>query len=318
MTAGARPDEETVRGWLSTLSNWGRWGPEDERGTLNFLDADRAAAAGALIRAGHVVSCSMPITYQRAAHSVTGRAGDRAAFKTAPMHFVYAAGDASRPGDTSMVHGNDAFLISPHGSLVTHLDAPSHILFQGQMYNGISARFLSAHRGAEQCSADLAKDGIVGRGVLLDVPRTASRDWLDDGEEVYPADLEACERDAGVRAGRGDIVLVRTGYRKRCPAGAAGRRPGLQAACLPWIREREIAVLGSDVTQDVSPHGYRFGSPIHTVGIWSMGLWLMDNCLLEDLSAACAHHGRWEFFLSVAPLVLTCSTGSPVNPLAIF
>jgi len=303
---------------MTELSNWGRWGQEDQRGTLNLIDAGCAAAAGALIRTGETVSCSMPVSYERELHSVTGRAGDRTAWKTAPMHFVFAAGDLSRPGDTKIVHGNDAFLISPHGTLVTHLDAPSHILFQGQMYNAIPAHTLSARDGAGRCSVDLAQTGIVSRGVLLDVARTLGREWLEDGEEIYPEDLEACERDTGVRVDRGDILLVRTGYRRHHPRGAMASRPGLQAACLPWIHEREIGLLGSDVTQDVSSHGYALGSPIHTVGIWSMGLWLVDNCLLEDLAAACVRHGRWEFFLSIAPLALTRGTGSPVNPLAIF
>jgi kynurenine formamidase len=318
LTARVRPGETEVREWMTALSNWGRWGADDQLGTLNLVDAGRAAAAGALIRTGETVSCSIPISYDREPHSVTGRAGDRAAWKTAPMQFVLTAGDLSRPGDTSIVHGSDAFLMSPHGSLITHLDAPCHVLFQGQMYNAIPSHALSAGKGAERGSVDLARHGIVGRGVLLDAARVQGRDWLEDGEAIYPDDLEACERDAGLRAGRGDIVLVRTGYRKRHPRGAAADRPGLQAACLPWIHEREIGLLGSDVAQDVHPHGYSVGSPIHTVGIWSMGLWLLDNCGLEDLAAACARHGRWEFFLSVAPLALTRSTGSPVNPLAVF
>src|SRR5262249_35432413 len=150
---------------------------------------------------------------------------------------------------------------SPHGSMITHLDAPSHIHFRGRMYNGLASELVNADRGAERCGIELSKHGIVGRGVLLDVPRALGREWLDDGEEIYPDDLEEAERRAGVSAGRGDILLVRTGYRARNPGGAAGGRPGLQAACLPWLREREIAVLCSDVTQDVRPHGYSVGSP---------------------------------------------------------
>src|SRR5262249_24702594 len=133
VTTRARPNEAQVLEWMTALSNWGRWGAGDQRGALNFINPRRVAAAGALIRTGEAISCSMPVSYEREPHSVTGRAGGKAAWKTAPMHFVFVAGDASRPGDTSMVHGNDAFLISPHGTLITHLDAPSHILFQGQM-----------------------------------------------------------------------------------------------------------------------------------------------------------------------------------------
>lgn len=318
MTARVRAAEAEVLGWLDSLSNWTRWGADDERGTLNLIDDSCVRAATALVGAGEVVSCALPVSYARSPHSVTGLAGDRMAWKNPPMQFVMGPGDLSRPDDATTKFGNDAFLIAAHGSLITHLDAPSHVLFRGMMYNGIPATQLSIARGAERGSVEPAAAGIVSRALLLDVPRLLGRDWLSDGEPIYPEDLEACENAAGVRAGRGDIVLVRTGYRRRNPAGALADRPGLQAACLPWLRERDIAVLGSDVTEDIQPHGYAFGPPIHTVGIWGMGLWLLDNCGLESLAAACDRHQRWEFLLSLAPLALSGATGSPVNPLAVF
>jgi kynurenine formamidase len=317
MNGRRRATEDEVRGWLDSLSNWGRWGPDDELGTLNLLDAGCVTRAARLVESGEVVSCAIPIDYAREPHS-TGAAGTRAAWKNPPIQFVFSAGDQSRPGDDSIRHANDAFLISPHGSMITHLDALSHIHLRGRMYNGLSSQLVNRDRGAERCGIEVARHGIVGRGVLLDVPRVLGRDWLDDGEEIYPEDLEAAERLANVRAGRGDILLVRTGLRARNPGGAASERPGLQAVCLPWLREREIAVLCSDATQDVHPHGYRLGSPIHTVGIWAMGLWLIDNCFLEELADACERHGRWAFQLTAGAVVFNRSTGSPVNPLATF
>ena len=170
--------------------------------------------------------------------------------------------------------------------------------------------------GAAAGSVELARDGIVTRGVLLDAARAQGRDWLDDGEEIFPEDLEAAERRQGVRVERGDALLVRTGYRKRNPLGPATDRPGLQATCLPWLREREVAMLGTDVTQDVHPHGYRVGSPIHLVGIWAIGLWLSTTA-------------TWNAWVQRAPTAAAgtscCSrsarayrgTGSPVNPLAV-
>jgi kynurenine formamidase len=318
MSERRRATEDELRGWLDTLSNWGRWGPDDELGTLNYLDGDCVARAARLVESGEVVSCAIPIDYGREPHSRTENAGTPAAWKNAPIQFVFAGGDLSRPEDDSSRHANDAFLISPHGSMITHLDAPSHMLFRGRMYNGIPSEAVSWDRGAEKCGIEVARHGIVGRGVLLDVPRALGREWLDDGEEIYPEDLEAAARLADVRVGRGDILLVRTGYRGRNPGGPVTGRPGLQAVCLPWLREREVAVLCSDVTQDVRPHGYRVGSPIHTVGIWALGLWLLDNCYLEDLAEACERRSRWEFLLSAGAVVFSRSTGSPVNPLAIF
>jgi kynurenine formamidase len=318
VTGRVAPGEAEVLSWLDRLSNWSRWGADDERGTLNLLDAAAVRSATGLVRSGEVVSCARPVSYQRTPHSVTGRAGDRMAWKNPPLQFVIGPGELSEPGDTTAKYGNDAFLIAPHGSVITHLDAPSHLLYKGLMYNAIPATRLSAADGAQRGSIEPAAAGIVGRGVLLDVASTLGRDGLAAGEAVFPEDLDACEQAAGVHAGPGDIVLVRTGFRGRRPDGSLGDRPGLQAACLPWLRERDIAVLGSDVTQDIQPHGYAFGSPIHTVGIWGLGLWLLDNCELDDLAIACRRQQRWEFLIAIAPLTLQGGTGSPVNPLALF
>ncbi len=312
-----RATEDELVAWLDSLSNWGRWGPDDERGTLNFIDPGRTQAATRAVTSGTVVSCSIPITFGRRPHAVTGRSGTKEAWKVAPMQFMIKGGEDSTPDKAEQVYGSDAFLIAPHGSMVTHLDTPSHILFKGTMFNGKPATALSMDGGAAAGSVELARDGIVTRGVLLDVARSQGRDWLDDGEEIFPEDLEAAERHQGVRVERGDALLVRTGYRKRNPLGPATDRPGLQATCLPWLREREVAMLGTDVTQDVHPHGYRVGSPVHLVGIWALGLWLLDNCDLERLGAACSDRSRWDFLFVLAPLVLRGGTGSPVNPLAV-
>jgi kynurenine formamidase len=204
---------------------------------------------------------------------------------------------------------------------ITHVDTPSHALYRGTMFNGVPASEVRTADGAIKGGMELIADGIVGRGVLLDVPGVQGRDWLDDGEAIYPEDLERCEQETGVKVGRGDILLVRTGYRRRKPLGPPRRqpRPGLQAACLPWLHEREVSMIGTDVVADVEPHHYEgFGMPIHTVGIWAIGLWLIDNVQLDDLAVRCAELGTWEFLFVVAPLILTKGTGSPVNPIALF
>jgi kynurenine formamidase len=140
---------------------------------------------------------------------------------------------------------------------------------------------------------------------------------------VLPEHLLECERQQGVTVQQGDVLFVRTGYRARnfhgLRTGDDFKRPGIQAACLPWLHEREISLLASDVAIDVLPHGYEaLGHPVHTVGMWAIGLWLIDNCYLERLSETCAELGRHSFFVTVAPLILRGGTGSPVNPLAIF
>jgi kynurenine formamidase len=168
------------------------------------------------------------------------------------------------------------------------------------------------------------RDGIVTRGVLLDVADAYGGDWLNPGEAVYPADLEAAEVKHGIRVEEGDVLLLRTGYgRKVRESGpddvARVGRAGWHAACLPWLQARGVAAIACDTAQDALPSGYAtIRSPIHAVGVTAMGLWLIDNCDLEDLRAKCDALGRWEFLFNLAPLRWAGATGSPANPLAIF
>jgi kynurenine formamidase len=308
-----------VRGWLESLSTWGRWGPHDDLGTLNYIGQEERAAALRLASGEAPISCALPIRYERPPHRVAGGQPDGVhPAWSVPTRFVVQDG-AAAPDPSRRHPAYDAFLLAPHGPLVTHLDAPGHTVYDGRSYNGLPPSTATTP-APKPGSIESVRQGIVGRGVLLDIPALAGRDWLEDGEAVFPDDLEAAERAAGVRIRRGDILLVRTGYRKRLPGGPETRyasRPGLQAACLPWLAEREVAVLGADVAIDVVPHGYDdLGLPIHTVGMWAVGLWLIDNCALEELGPACRRATRWEFLLVIAPLVLASGTGSPVNPLA--
>jgi kynurenine formamidase len=190
------------------------------------------------------------------------------------------------------------------------------------MYNGRPARLVTSTMGATEHAVTDVRDGIVTRGVLLDVAAVRDVDWMDIGEGVFPEDLEAAEARQGVRVEEGDALLLRTGHgrrRREQPAdGPAIGQPGFQAACLPWLHDRGVAVLAADVAQDALPSGYtEVGAPVHAVAIVAMGLWLIDNCDLEPLAVACADAGHWDFLLTVAPLRLTGGTGSPVNPIAI-
>jgi kynurenine formamidase len=204
----------------------------------------------------------------------------------------------------------------------THLDALCHIFHEGKMYNGYpQAQVTSA--GALKNAITSGENGVVSRGVLLDVPAAKSLDYLEPGDQIHPADLEAAEQCQGVRVEEGDILLVRTGrwLRKQKVGAWNGRQTlaGLYADCLPWLHERRVAVLGCDGVSDVSPSGVdRFGMPIHVGAIAMMGLHLVDNANLEEVATACNERRRWEFLLTLAPLRLERGTGCPINPIALF
>jgi kynurenine formamidase len=192
------------------------------------------------------------------------------------------------------------------------------------MYNGRPAELVTSTFGATHHAITAVKDGIVTRGVLLDIPPVRDAGWLEPGEGVYPDDLEAAEKREGVIVSEGDVLILRTGYGKKVREQgpddvARGGRAGWHAACLPWLHERGVAAIACDTAQDAIPSGYAsFRNPIHEVGIVAMGLWLIDNCDLEALATACSSTGRWEFLFTLAPLRWVGATGSPANPLATF
>jgi kynurenine formamidase len=311
------PSEDEVLGYFERCSNWGRWGADDELGTLNHLTPESRRRAAALVRHGISVSCSRLIPTARPERD----------FDWPPLHYMTASGevwkDTPTPPDTIQAAG-DFFGVAFHGFAVTHVDSLCHIFRDGVMYNGRPADLVSTADGATELGVDTVRHGIVGRGVLLDIPALTGRQWLEPGDPVFPDELEAAADRAGVDVGPGDIVLVRFGAMARRHALGASRevfsrRAGLHASCVPWLFERDVAALGSDGAQDVHPSGYRaLRGPLHQVGIVAMGLWLIDNCDLEDLATICAELGRWEFLLSVGPLRIEHGTGSPVNPIATF
>ena len=218
--------------------------------------------------------------------------------------------------------GGDYFAIAPHGFATSHIDALCHIFHEGSLYNGYPSERVTAH-GALELGIQALRDGVVSRGVLLDLPRSRGTTWLEKGEPVYVDDLEKAEAEAGLRVEEGDLLLIATGrWALREAEGAwppAEGMAGLDASCLPWLRERGVAALGCDGVSDVIPSRVEgFAIPIHSVAIAAMGLHLLDNLDLRELSAACLEEGRWSFLLVVAPLVLEGGTASPVNPIALF
>ena len=286
-----------------TLSNWGRWGDEDQRGALNLITPEVTAAAAATVRSGRTVSCARALDTRAAADNPNPVA----------HHMI---GTATEGG------GADYIALAPHGFATSHLDALCHIFWDGRLYNGYPAETVTAH-GATRLGIHHLHAGIVTRGVLLDIPALRGVDALEPGEPVFPEDLEAAEERAALRVRAGDALLVRTGrWRWRDEHGpwdASALAAGLDASCLPWLRRRDVATLGGDGVSDVLPSRVDgVVMPIHMVTIPTMGVHLMDNLDLDALADACAQERRWEFLLTVAPLVVRRGTASPVNPIAVF
>jgi kynurenine formamidase len=314
---GQAPTEQEVIGYVKTLSNWGRWGAEDELGTINLITPAKRAAAARLVRDGVAVTGARPI--------VTDITPDTT-FQV--MRFMVDSGegrDTASPERLRARRGAGEFVgMVFHGYTVTHIDTPAHFFWEGKIYNGRSCNLITAREGATVEAVELLHDGVVSRGVLLDVARTRGVRWLDPGQGVMPGDVEDAERAAGVRVEPGDVLLVRTGYyARRLAEGPVNPMrdgsPGPHAALLPWLKERGVAVWGSDTHNDVAPTPYpAMGSPFHIGALVGLGLWLVDNMNLEDIAEACLARSRWEFLLTLAPLRLRNVTGSPLNPIALF
>ena len=304
-TGRAQSDHEVTRAeydrWKTELSNWGRWGADDEIGTLNLITPAKRREAAALVRDGVSVSLSLDLDTEPAVDNGSPFVQE-----------IYGL-------------GGDGWHIRYHGYGMTHIDALAHVFDDGATYNGYvpdEAEVLA--NGHPRSSIHNLKHGIVTRGVLMDIPRLKGVDYLEPGTAIYPEDLEAWERQAGFRVSAGDAMFVRTGrWVRRARMGPwpiAEQAAGLHVSCLPWLRERDVALLGGESPQDVEP---MVGGPgvqyaLHNFLIIRLGMHLFDNVDLTALSETAAELDRWEFMLTVAPLAVRGGTGSAVNPIATF
>lgn len=306
VAAAARPTIENdgdLERALPALSNWRRWGSDDQIGTLNFMTPHTRLAAAALIRTGRVVP------FAREMSSVTPNLRDVTYRMTRYLDPL--------PEESGCI---DEIGMTYHGFAVTHLDALCHMFTpegrQG-MYNGYPTEDVTPD-GARRLGIErIGEVGIVGRGVLLDVAE-AHRGPLEIGSAIRPDDLEAAERLHNVRVGEGDALFVRNGGGAR---NTYQRGTGLHASCIPWLHERRVSLLSSDSDSDVHPPhpGFaRWTEPMHMVLIPYLGMPILDNTDLDALAKVCAEEGRWTFFVSIAPWRFKGATSSPVNPLAIF
>ena len=308
---GARPQvtQADIERWKRELTNWRRWGPDDEIGTLNLITPEKRGQAAALVRDGISVSLARDAETEEAVDNPRP-------YRVTPL------------GITA-----DEIRIAYHGFIHTHLDFLNHnFIGDGVTYNGYrpDPATVMAEGGHSRNTVHGAKSGIVTRGLLIDMARFKGVPYLDPGTPIYIEDLEAWEKETGLTVAAGDAVVVRTGrWARRSEVGPwdiANHAAGLHASVIPWLKERDIALLGGEAPQDVAPAGIDPAvtvaddlgpRPLHRFALIYLGMPLFDNLDLDAVGDLAASLNRWEFLLTAAPLP-TRGTGSPINPIATF
>jgi kynurenine formamidase len=298
------------RALFQTVCNWDRWAEGAERGALNYLTQERVAAATRLARSGITVTLSQPLDTER-----------RVDNPSPAEHRMTMMPDVDI-GSGSVRFAKDYIGGDYHNEGHSHIDAFSHVAFDGLLYGGQPDASVTAE-GAESGAIEILEDGLIGRGVLLDIAGLRRVPWLEPGEHVFPADLEAAEQRQGVGVGQGDILLIRTGHARRQaelpPWDTANAKAGMHPTTASFLADRSVAALGSDGNNDTAPsttEGIDF--PIHVLALNAMGVHLFDYLQFEDLVPLCEAARRWEFLFVAAPLRIVGGTGSPLNPIAIF
>lgn len=291
---------------MKELSNWGRWGKEDQLGAMNLITPAKRKQALALVKEGVCVSLARDTNTQTAQDNPQ------------PYEHSMTLSGVGNRGQFSL----DKIGVSFHGYQHTHLDALCHMFWQGKMYNGIPQEEVTKD-GASKLSIANLKQGVLTRGILIDLPKLKGVAYLEPGTPIYPEDLDAWEKKARIKVSPGDVIFVRTGrWARRAALGpwdVSRNSAGLHASCARWIKQRDVSIIGSDVASDLLPSGIDGVShPIHQLVLVAMGVYIFDNCDLEALSEACASRNRWEFLLTAAPIAVAGGTGSPLNPIATF
>jgi kynurenine formamidase len=295
------------------VSNWGRWGPDDERGTLNYLAAEQVRASAALVRSGRTVSLSLPI------NTIAGPDNPHPS-----VHYMVKTHDV-RPEHGEPRFAGDFLGSELHGDCRTHVDALCHVAYQGKLYNGKSPDTVTS-RGPTLMDITAYVHGIVGRGVLLDIPRFRGVKWLEPGEAVTADELEAAEKFEGVHLGEGDIFLFRTGHhRRRLELGPWNNgydgegQAGLHVNAMVLLHERKVAAFLPDGDGETVPSNVQgVPYPVHALQIAAMGMACADSLQFEELLKVCEEENRRTFMVVAAPLRLPRGTGSLFNPIAIF
>jgi kynurenine formamidase len=298
--------------------NWGRWGPDDQLGTVNFIDADCIRAASALVRQGKAISCALPYDQEGPQNGWGGRVN--------PLHFMLQdGGDVALGAQAHLArlrYTDDAIYMPLQCG--TQWDALAHVFYDDRMYNGLGPEHVTS-TGARTNAIDVLTDKVVGRGILLDIPRWKGRPWLEPGEPISDRDLAACAEAQGVEVRRGDIVLVRTGHITMCRdrgdwgTYAAGDAPGLALSSAHWLCGNEVAAVATDTWgMEVRPNELEeIFQPLHVVLLVNAGMLIGEIFDLDALAADCAQDGVHEFLFCGPPLPFTGAVGSPLNPMAI-
>ncbi len=304
------PTAEEFYGYRERFHNWGRWGEDDQLGTLNHITPEVRTHALTVPHAGRTVSCS----YDWATRP--GRLNPQPAQQYTQ---VGVAGSVEYVG------------VSYHGHATTHIDALCHVFAMPEqmMYNGRPGSLVRSHGGARVNSVHALRDGVVTRGILYDIPRLRGADFVSIDEPVHGWDLEDAARAQGVVPLAGDAVIIRCGrddFYRAHPDVEPLEAAGVHASILEFLYEYDAALLGWDLL-DAGGQGYAgtipmgggrmMSAPVHEIAIPHMGMPLIDNTNCEELSEACAELERYEFLFVVAPLAIRGGTGSPVNPIAI-
>ena len=315
------PTVEEFRAFPQRFNNWGRWGEDDVFGTLNHISPEVRQSAGALVREGRTVSLAVPIAKQPSRRN-----------PNPAQHHMQITGRGC----------TDYIGLSYHGRQNTHLDALCHVFTGDQTtYNGRPVSDITT-AGARSNSVDHWRDGIVTRAVLYDIPRLRGVEYVTLDQPVHGWELEDAAAAQGVEPRSGDAVLIRCGKEPFFAAhpdiyfepplgiflgdGTPTHIPGTHASSIEFLYEHDAALMGWDHL-DAREQGYPplnphadppLSAPLHEVAIPYMGMPLIDNMNLEAAASMCVELGRWEFMLTVAPLIIEGGTGSPVNPLAIF
>lgn len=299
-------DTEMVLQWMNELSNWGRWGDDDQLGTLNLITPEKRKQALALVEEGISVSL---------AHNTLK--------ETAPDNPQPFGHEMLNTGvDNPGTFASDRYTVAYHGYAHTHMDSLCHMFYDGKMYNGFSQELID-EAGCAKLGISNFKQGIMTRGILMDIPRLKGVDYLEPGTAIYAEDLQAWEEQAGLSVSSGDVVFIRTGrWARRDAVGAwnvGEGSPGLHASAVLWLHERDVSILGSDVASDLLPSGIEgLTHPVHMLTLIARGSPIFDNCDLEAVAEAAAERNRWEFLLTASPMAIEGGTGSPLNPIATF
>jgi kynurenine formamidase len=300
---------------FSTVCNWGRWGPTDERGTLNLITADKRREGAGCVRTGRAFSLAIPLG---------SRGPQQGNARRNPQHVMTRVGTDPDPVGFlgGGVHCTDDMVIM-HLQCATQWDAFSHIIHEGQMYNGFAATEVNS-TGARRGSIDKVHGDFVSRAVLLDIPRLLGLDVLDPGYAVSSAELDlACEQQR-VTVGKGDIVLIRTGSLRSWRQSRSYDQfndevqRGLHWETALWLHQRGVAAVAADnLMVETGTTTADTLNPLHVLALQQMGLPLGEFFWLEDLAEACDQNARWDFQLVAAALPFERAVGSPVNPIAL-